>query len=321
MNVRGLTVVINSDDSDDGKVVDQVPGAISFPFADVGQLAPAPPAITPLVALPSREAIDPRFNWLAATHFVQNPSGGETIGDTNAITVLALSARANADGKFERGSEMYVADRGHLLAVGELGHLVRSENMLKGMWQTIRLLDQESSRNVAQRDPVYKYFTVSSNIVERGLVNLNTPDRDILETAFLRMPERYVGSGDPIDASEVTVILDEIDQYAQNRVFTNVDDLAEIDWRTSEPDGNPFRSRSDLEIEAMLAYSAGLFGTRQNLFTIILAEGIDSGGVGVSSGEEMLIGRRAVAQVWRDPFPDDEGAHPCFVRYFKWLDD
>jgi len=325
ISISDLTVIVNNPaHGDHGKIVDRMGGALTFTYPPAGPFDTSGAGMAAqLTEQPSREAVDPRFNWNAASHFMPCQAGNTTY-TTNWNTSMLLAARDTQAGRIEKGSRMYVADRGHLESVGELGHLPRSMNMPFGAWQTIRLVDQRAAgnNNIAPRDKVYKYFTVHSNSVARGLVNLNTPDLEILETAFAGMPVPFADSATTIHPRDMDAILDEIDSYAQRTVFTNVDDLAEIDWRGAVPDGRPpFANRSDLEIEAMIAHSAGLLGTRQNLFLIILAEGIDTGGVGVSPGTEMLIGRRAIAQVWRDPFPDEDGMHPCFVRYFKWLDD
>jgi len=304
--------------NDKGTAVDAVTGALTFnypPTAAVG--------VTPLTPLPSYEAVDPRFNWDAATQFRQNMNGSASLLTTNSLTRTFLALRNDNAGRIETDTSMYVANRGHLLSVGELGHLVRSKNIANGAWQTIRLLEQTAGADKAPRDKVFMYFTVSSNQVQRGLVNLNSMDEVILETAFSGMPARYAESATPISDPDVTAIVNMIltwrrDLGSKNE-FKNVDDMADLDWR-----GNAtFAKRSDLELEAILAYSHGLLGTRNNLFTIIVAASPVSTGMGTYAGESKVIqaiaDRRAVVQVWRDPFPDADGKHECFVQMFKWL--
>ena len=72
----------------------------------------------------------------------------------------------------------------------------------------------------------------------------------------------------------------------------------------------------------MFALSSGLLSTRQNLFTILLAGGTYSQGMGQGSALGQSLGmQRAVAVVWRDPVPSDNGRHDYRVLYYKTLDE
>jgi len=265
----------------------------------------------------SMETRDPRYNWTAGdnTMWRQPLAGDNTLGAQNSWAAGYFARRANGTRPYvEKSSEMHVSDRGHLVAVGELGNLLRSAQ--PRYWESIRLFDPD-------RDHVLRHFTMAEGSVQRGLVNLNNKvDEVVMDAAITNLPAMFDESEDGTDIApeDVVTIRNMIMDWREastNNVFYNVDDLADRNWRAA----GTFNTRSDLELESMLAYLAGVLGTRQNLFTIIVAEGIDAGGVGRSLGTEMLIGRRAVAQVWRDPFPDEEDMNPCFVRYFKWLDN
>jgi len=70
--------------------------------------------------------------------------------------------------------------------------------------------------------------------------------------------------------------------------------------------------KSDAEIESLIRNSCHLLSSRQNLFTVLLA-------AQVYDGDAVFAEQRAVAVVWRDPVPDADGRHPCFVRFFKLL--
>jgi len=63
-----------------------------------------------------------------------------------------------------------------------------------------------------------------------------------------------------------------------------------------------------------------LLTVRQNLFTILIRAESYSEGVG-GIGGATLASTQAVAEVWRDPFRDDNGQHRCFIRFLKILED
>jgi hypothetical protein len=85
--------------------------------------------------------------------------------------------------------------------------------------------------------------------------------------------------------------------------------------------------------EAIIRNSYRLFNPNQNLFTIVLiAQAINDqpdgmGNYGTYGNEDTIVGeKRAVALVWRDPFPDlpsppGSGRHEMFVRTFKYLNE
>ncbi len=78
--------------------------------------------------------------------------------------------------------------------------------------------------------------------------------------------------------------------------------------------GNSYASLSEDGLrESIVANSYRLLSPRQNLFTILIAAQVTGSSGGV------LAEQRAVAVVWRDPYPDANGRHPALVRFFKWL--
>jgi hypothetical protein len=273
----------------------------------------------------SMEARDPRYNWFVGDNAGWRPAynTADTLGAVNAWANRHFDSRKNGSRPhYEFSDLMHVSDRGFLVSVGELGSLLRKDT--GGYWETIRLLNQSAAG--AARDSLYRYLTVSTSTVARGQVNLNSKDGMILGAAFAEMPKMYPEWVDLLSPDDVTTIENLIlDWRDAGNVFYNVDDLGELNWRTNAPSGDVFADRSDLELEGMMAYAAGLLGTRQNFFTIIFAEGTLAGGVGskVTAGTGIIAGQRGVAQVWRDPFPSSNQApkHNYFVRYFRWLED
>ena len=66
--------------------------------------------------------------------------------------------------------------------------------------------------------------------------------------------------------------------------------------------------------EGIVRNTSGLLSVQQNLFTIFLGVRV------LDRSGTMAADQRAVAIVWRDPYPfDDQGHHRSFIRYFKWL--
>ena len=68
-----------------------------------------------------------------------------------------------------------------------------------------------------------------------------------------------------------------------------------------------------------------MFGIRQNLFLIIMASGHYRTGAGIVADTGDWVGQqRALAVVWRDPYPApgstaEEPRHRWFIRLFKQL--
>ena len=83
---------------------------------------------------------------------------------------------------------------------------------------------------------------------------------------------------------------------------------------------------NNMQVEGIIRNSYRLFSPNQNLLTIIvIAQAINDQNVrGVYEPlEDVILGeRRAVALVWRDPFPnpDRDGRNEMFVRMFRYLD-
>jgi len=157
--------------------------------------------------------------------------------------------------------------------------------------------------------------------VARGSVNLNGVDEVLIEAAFEGMPSRHTDSANSIAATDVDAIVQRIVALQDQGVtFTNTHDLCEIGWQTTAL----LQDRDSLDLEAMLAYSHGLLGTRNNLFIIIAAASPATAAIGSFAAEKRQVQalgeKRAIAQIWRDPFPNADGRHECFVQFFKWVE-
>ena len=234
--------------------------------------------------------------------------GTNTEGRINVATTDLFTQNPRSLG-YDTNMQMRVSNHGRLFSVGELGYLLRREHDQLGRFNTIRLFDVGSK----PRDRVLERFTLQE-VAAQGLVNLNSVDDRIVLSAFRDTPLRRPDETEDVSISAVSNLVTEI---VDNGPYTNLTEICDLDWSAI----GGLDAYTEIERESILAHCWGLIGIRQNLFLIVVAEGIDTGGVGSRLGSNMMAGRRAVALVWRDPFPDEDGMHPCFVRYFKYLDN
>jgi hypothetical protein len=309
----------------DGKIVDEVPADNKgrFTYTTSGNVSDAltGPKFEPMKGW---EIVDPRFNW-SVSHWrvpaeMVPPLTAESIGKTNSLLTEWFFPSAKGKVAADMDTSMYVSNAEKLYAVEELGHLLRGKT-LANMLHTIRLFDTPlTAGSVISSDKVNKYFKLDGKS-ERGLVNLNTEFEEVFNSAFTDMPIGYPNNPNShvIFQADITSIYNSI----QNEIYTNgplknLDDIGTLDWATILPDSR----WNAAERDSMFALSGGLLGTRQNLFTIILAGGPYSMGMGLGSASgNWLSSQRAVAVVWRDPIPASNGKHPFKVLYFKWLDE
>ena len=278
---------------------------------------------------------DPRMNGYAA-HWL---SEGMSFGAMNL----------NAFNWGEGPSAMFVRN-GLLQSVGELGFL-----SVSGVWETISLYPQSINRQDGTKanpfHPVLDYFTLGTNstgsfrpydivtedtnIICKGSVNLNTRHQKVLESVLLNTPVEHYPAiagvlpiGDVVGtkaAAYAQAIMDRSSKTNFHRMseMGDVDELylnlandynANIQLRGIYSDA-PANFISDSVKESIIRNAHQLFGTRQNLFTIILAAQVIDG----SNPPAVFSEQRAVAVVWRDPMADATGRHPTFVRFFKLL--
>lgn len=286
---------------------------------------------------------DPRFNWqvpsdtTASTspwQTVEQPFGGgsgnlsPSIGQTNAWAEFFLNLRDQGDQPgIQKGSEMHSSGAGVLYSPLELGNLLLLPNATLNSpgnyWRHLRVFDHVGSVNTVRRHRMLETFTTNSQFpaiedgeesAMRGLVNINTVEDRILRTLFTGMPYPYVG-GNALENSypvRLDAVLSIIQEHVDaNDEFRSINDLIDLDWR----DNPALEDLSDLELEALLAYAVELTGVRHNLFLIV------STATSLEGGDNLVRGRRnAMAFVWRDPVPNEDGLHDQFIQYFRWLD-
>lgn len=237
-----------------------------------------------------RECVDPRLNWEDSD--TQWPATTEASMEIeNDATTTAL-ATPGTD-----GDVWMKVKNARMNSVGELGAIFLGTQP----WQTVRLYKHGPN----EAHPVFNYFIAGTNTAARkGIVNPNTFDEEILGAAFKDMIVREEGEV-RLDDSEALAIASEI---MDNGPYLNIVDVqnnvtnwGELASGTLNALANP--PACDLDREAIIGNSFGLFGTRQNIFYIVVR------------GERTT----AVAMVWRDPYPNEDGNHPMFIRYLSIL--
>lgn len=280
------------------------------------------------------EVFDPRFNWSATAnqHWHEyHPVHGSSLRSTNywtreyyeGVKETPLGSTLDHPGLDDQANGLihsramqswYVSDAGRLHSVGELGNLLRGGTE-QYRFKTFHLYDKSADYMV---DEGLRNLTLT-NGMRRGLVNVNTEHTNVLEAVFVGAPVAYPGSPVTVSAEDAKLIVDYIMwPTLRNDYYTNLTDLGRldrVDWVDLFPE------MTDLERESIIAYSQGLLTVRQHLFLIVLQAQsftLEMGGK-AGSGRE-LSGSHAIAEVWRDPFRDEDGNHRYNIRYFKVLE-
>ena len=251
------------------------------------------------------ECIDPRFNWNTTTAGAQwvpytplNANG--TIKQPNWITGKLFPNKYLG---------MYVAG-GPLQNVGELAYLLRGAKS-SDKWSPIRVFTNSSV------DRVLDYFVVNASTNRRGFVNINTRSAEVLATVFSGLKlEAYPGQSSSFAVPTVTPAqVASLAAAVMNQTVSPVSRMS--DYGTNvvlQSIVNPTGTLTPFQTESVLRESAGLLHFRQNYFTVLLyANKLKS----LNNSAEWS----AVAEVWRDPIANAQGVHPCFVRYFRILNN
>lgn len=274
-----------------GLTVDRVRFTNTFPNLVINNgIGPAPPAVTIGAAVD-----DPRLNHLNT----QWKPVGAAVGSVGPTTLNGYNTGvANpALGDGTDATNLFVANR-PLRSSGEIGMVMGNDN---DAWQTIRLLGPTAL-------PVLDRFTISTNSVYTGRVNINTTQRPVLQATLAgARPSVWPGQTNiaHITTAQAGAIANEIYGYGP---FENVGDI-----RTHFASGN-FTGFNLLQSEGILRLSGDLFTTRQQIYTIIVqGEYIDAYTNSVAIG-------KCAAVVWRDPYPGNSSTHTTVTRFFKWLD-
>jgi len=287
---------------------------------------------------PSKEALDPRYNWHANAWFPHPEGDGEdSLSEQNAFTTTLIGPAFRYAQGVDWDLKRHVSNAGRLTSPAELGYLPRRGGNADLALRSIRLIEFRDGPDGPARphDRVLDFFTCDLDDVAAGRVSLNTLHQPVLWSIFRGIPIDYPDSDRPLDAPPSTANADALalailswrtDPDDPN-VFRNVSDIGTLDWRSIPG----YATRSDHEIESVIAHTSELVTTRQNLFTVLVAARTFRMGLGVvadaARAGTFLADERALVQLWRDPFPttvqnpdgSERDVHEWRVEYFRWL--
>jgi hypothetical protein len=251
-------------------------------------------------------------------------AGGPVVPDGSILGTLSTSWDTLAH------QRRHYVKNGPLESVGELGFL----NI--GRWMTINLYSHAHNDTFgilpdSGFHPVLDFFTVRpTNGVVRGLVNLHSRNAQVHAAVYNQMPiNEWLGLADPTISR-----IGPSDALTIGQWFTanagSIVNLSDMGMLLSDPTAVTLAGAGEFEREGVIRNAAQLYTTRQQIYTIVVradAMTFEYGGGAFGVGDtynqlnagSVLGSAQAVFQVWRDPVPDADGKHPCFVRLCKIL--
>jgi hypothetical protein len=243
------------------------------------------------------EISDPRRNYITAEW---NPSIGD---DAPIFTDAAINTVANALADTdEQWWDMYVkgyktsTPETSFESVGELGYLFTGKP-----GNTIKLTGDDSVRS-----SVYDNLYLDGSLLSNGYANVNTEFPDVLRAALADM-SKEPSSGGTMTKIETDELADMI-TLLQNKSLNGGISAADLFDTTTQGDiFTALNATDEFAKEAFYIYGYPAFNSRQNLFAIF------------AMGNYYSAKQVCMAIVWRDPVPDDDGNHPCFIRELTWL--
>ena len=355
-----------------GQRVDEVPSPYNPPMTRGARLHVVGTAIQGMTNFTDWcECLDPRFNWdpenltwgLTGSSFKQwyrgedirmfshsnytfsahGPGVPGAATNQNRIVSFAFHPTAfpwNGPGNpwdLDDDTDMYVANR-PLRTVGESGYICYD------IWKTIRLYDHRFTHATNDLPNPYTEMSYCHTVLDnftvypldcpgaRGLVNVNTWDTNVLASVFVNVPpdEYNPGTVSGLATNTARTVAWEVYNHGP---YTNLSSMGTFEKGLNWPSW--VSGSTEIARESLLRNSAGLLTVRHNQFTILLLADAYSAGLGnEAQAGSILASARAVAQVWRDPYPlwdnanrrfvtDGSGrrVHRWFLRYWRILDD
>lgn len=222
------------------------------------------------------------------------------------------------------GLAMYVRNSTNLGSVAELGFIPTGDR-----WTTIDLFSTEGRDLLAK----FRTRTLTTKSYTNGLINPNSLYTNVLIAAFREAPVNEYPGGPVLFNVNDQMAVDIVESIYANGT-SSYDSAA--GWVTTEAfatrgtlmdlyENNPSYNMNNTKKESIIRNSYQLFNPNQQLFTIVVIAQVinDQGTVGTFDEEDDAINgeKRAVALVWRDPFPNPSGRHEMFVKLFKYLDE
>lgn len=257
------------------------------------------------------QVIDPRLNYsmeLDGGNFVcwkdMSESGDENIYKINEVTEKYIETNEYADADWKMFVKGYKdnPDPAFLESVGEFGYIFTGRP-----WETIRLVDKSDT---APRHQIYEnlYLEGSGGSTNYGYANINTDYEDVLKAALKDMPLGPEDDAELLIDEKLTSLVSAIQDLTkdggihQTNLFYNTTEIYNSIWPTVDED-----DLTEFQKEAF--YVAGYPSLRceQQLFAIL------------SMGNYYSSRQICMAIVWRNPIPDENGNHKCFIRELIWL--
>ncbi|MBN1676458.1 MAG: hypothetical protein JXR37_35770 [Kiritimatiellae bacterium] len=212
-------------------------------------------------------------------------------------------------GTFTRDNVPIYIRNGPLESVAELGHIFRSNPLNwkdtsrahpPDFWLSIDLSDPRMAR-------VVDYITVHpTNAAPRGLVNINTKNKDVLKAMLEGLQPRDYPDASDAYKIDIDKAVNAILKYRQTAAFKNVGDLSNVKELLDCLDSAP---ENDYSREAVLRSLMSLGTAQQNLFTVIVTAQAFAPGGTLPVSEQ-----KAAATVWRDAYTGKS-----FLRSVKWI--
>lgn len=232
----------------------------------------------------------------------------------------------------EIGYAMYCRN-GPMESPAELGHL-----SIGSAWNTVDMCTVEMvkvMREVAPPMDTNVFIRNGGIFYTNGTVNPNTMREEVLEVVFTDFTVGISNATATVDSDGAKRIASRMTDVSRSKTFEDNITLSRAtflspgDWALAL--GNP-ALQEELNLykhqrEALIHQTWGLFRPEDSLFTILLiGQAIKQGPTGskttFNASEDQIVGeRRAVALVWRDPFPVGSSSrhHEMSVLMFKTL--
>ncbi len=293
--------------------IDRMQGPRSVPRIDIR--VPGSGGSESGVSQSSLQANDPRLNHIPEQWDTATPTPGGLNPSTAARDL--------------EGRDMFVRD-GPLQCVSELGFLLspRKPGQAAVMpWQTVDIFTTEGRQLLTR----FRTETMTGQVWTNGKLNPNTLFSNTLYAAFhginiAEVPELDVPGQPPYalwtDPMQIGYLTGSMYDNSANALTTGPDSF---DSGAAWVDTLVMQAGQALAVvglnnnqrEAIIRNSFRMFQPTENLFTVfVVAQVFGDGDVNNLTGE-----KRAVAQVWRDPFPNENGRHDWFIRMMRYLDD
>ena len=261
------------------------------------------------------QVVDPRLNYRVVvdgtTWWMDMSASGDTLSQINKATQDYMATNEYADSGWQMFVKGYKDNPNSVSmeSIGEFGYIFTGRP-----WETIRLCDKD---NTFPRHLIYENLLLEgSGLTNSGCANINTEYEEVLRAALNNMPlspgknaEVLMDEDEPAD-DKLSRLVDKIMSLTNDggisptNLFESVnrDKIFNAIWPTV-----PVADLTDFEKEAF--YISGMPNLRsdQQLFAIF------------AMGNYYASKQICMAIVWRDPVPDEDGNHPCFIRELTWL--